>query len=84
MHVCHGNDHSKINARLSSDSVVEKMLSQFANSNTKPANWKEYDGATPLHAACENSHPQIVEKLIEKGANITATSVESSKTYCMI
>jgi ankyrin repeat protein len=53
-------------------------------SNLKPVTWKGHDGATPLHAACENSHPQIVEKLIKKGANITVTSVESLYTDYII
>ena len=47
----------------------------YANSNTNPVKWKGYLNATPLHAACENSHLAIVKKLIERGADILAEYV---------
>jgi ankyrin repeat protein len=37
-----------------------------------PVKWKGYLNATPLHAACKNSHLEIVKILIEKGADIKA------------
>ena len=47
----------------------------FANPDTNPDEWKGHLNATPLHAACKNSHLAIVKKLIERGANILAEYV---------
>ena len=51
-------------------SVVEKMFKSTNDSN--PVHWKGHLDATPLHAACKNSHLKIVKELIEKGADIKA------------
>ena len=40
--------------------------------DSKPVHWKGHLDATPLHAACKNSHLKIVKKLLEKGADIKA------------
>jgi ankyrin repeat protein len=48
--------------------MFEKHSSPFGN----PVEWEGYLNATPLHAACKNSHLEIVKILIEKGADIKA------------
>lgn len=53
-------------------SVAAKMLSYADLCDANPVNWKEHLNATPLHAACKNGHLKVVEKLIEKGADIKA------------
>ena len=35
------------------------------------------DGITPLYAACQNGHKQIVIVLLEGGANVNLTTVSS-------
>lgn len=51
----------------------------YANA-TDPVKWKGYVNSTPLHAACKNSHIEIVKLLIEKGADIGVQYVFS----CMV
>ena len=53
--------------------IAEAKPSPFGN----PLEWKGYKGATPLHAACRNSHLDVVKKLIEKKAYVTKESVHS-------
>ena len=36
------------------------------------------DGITPLYAACQNGHKQIVIVLLESGANVNLTATVSS------
>ena len=52
-------------------SVVERMFCSATN-GSNPVHLIGHCDATPLHAACKNSHLEIVKKLIEKGADITA------------
>lgn len=47
------------------------MLNKVAGGNN-PVHWQGHVNATPLHAACKNSHLKIVKKLIERGADIRA------------
>ena len=52
-------------------SVVEKMFQLAELNGTNPVKLRGFMNATPLHAACRNSHLEIVKKLIDKGAKIT-------------
>ena len=69
-----------VNSWLDACRIVTKMLEVAKANPTRfgnPLEWKGYMGATPLHAACRNSHLDIVMELIKQGADVTKKSVNS-------
>ncbi|XP_071454276.1 ankyrin repeat domain-containing protein 49-like [Hetaerina americana] len=51
--------------------LVKKLIQQEGSSLLKE---RDKDGYTPLHRACYNGHEDVVEYLLEKGADIKAAT----------
>ena len=58
---------------------VVKMFLSFRQVNI---NIRQYDGATPLFAAVQNDHPEVVELLISEGADATIPLLDGTTPLC--
>ena len=57
-----------INAAASGDlETISRLIVKGLNINDA-----DYDGRTPLHLACQAGHAEVVQFLLENGANVNS------------
>ena len=76
------NFNSNLHIAVLNDSI--KLVKYFLSKRKKNINAKNNKGQTSLHLACSNGNEDIINLLIQNGANIDALDLKGNKPFDLL
>ena len=76
------DNNSALHLAVNNNSI--KMVKYFLSKRKKDINAKNNKGQTSLHLACSNGNEDIINLLIQNGANIDALDLKGNKPFDLL